>query len=121
MIAKGASRSGARQLAVYLMRQERWDTGEPVVLLEFQSPWAHSLNFEKADDDVWRISSPLALQNEAEKLIEGFRDWQTLVEGTKQGRDGLYHAEISPAPKYADKMTAAQWKHAADILGEELG
>jgi len=121
MIAKGASRSGPRQLAVYLMRVERWATGEPVVLLEFQSPWSNTLNFRKDSDDVWQMSNPLALEHSAEQLIEGFRDWQILTEGTKQGRDGLYHAEISPAPHYADTMTAAQWKRAADILGEELG
>jgi hypothetical protein len=121
MIAKGASRSGPRQLAVYLMRVERWATGEPVVLLEFQSPWGNGLNFAKGPDDIWRMSNPILLQPTAEKLIEGFRDWQILSEGTKQGRDGLYHAEISPAPEYADTMTSAQWKRAADILGEELG
>ena len=37
MIAKGASRNNPRQLAVYLMRVERYETGEPVALLEFQS------------------------------------------------------------------------------------
>ena len=34
MIAKGASRNNPRQLAVYLMRVERYDTGEPAELLE---------------------------------------------------------------------------------------
>jgi hypothetical protein len=121
VIAKGASRSGPRQLAVYLMRVERYATGEPVVLLEFQSPWASGLDFVKGPDDVWSMSNPLVLQPTADKLIEGFRDWQILTEGTKQGRDGLYHAEISPAPEYADTMTPGQWKRAADILGEELG
>jgi len=121
MIAKGAARNNPRQLAVYLMRVERYATGEPVALLEFQSAWAKGLNFEKGPDDVWRISSPLVLQQTAAKLIEGFRDWQVLTEGTNQGRDGLYHAEISPAPEYADTMTPKQWKRAADILGEELG
>ena len=108
MIAKGASRSGARQLAVYLMRVERWDTGEPAELLELRSPWATGVD---ADDR----------HRTAEQLIEAFRDWQTLVEGTKQGRDGLYHAEISPEAHYAKVMTPEQWKRAADILGEELG
>jgi len=121
MIAKGAARNNPRQLAVYLMRVERYSTGEPVVLLEFQSAWAKDLNFEKGPGDVWQISSPLVLQKMAAKLIEAFRDWQVLTEGTKQGRDGLYHAEVSPAPEYADKMTPEQWKRAADILGEELG
>ena len=39
----------------------------------------------------------------------------------RQGEYGLYHAQISPAPKYAPTMTPEQWKRAADILGEELG
>jgi hypothetical protein len=108
MIAKGASRSGARQLAVYLMRVERWDTGEPTALLELRSPWAAGI--DGADR-----------HHTADQLIEAFRDWQTLVEGTKQGRDGLYHAEISPAVKYAREMTPEQWKRCADVLGEELG
>src|ERR1700685_3281699 len=109
MIAKGASRSGARQLAVYLMRVERWDTGEPAELLELRSPWAAGL-----DDGA-------AGHHTAEQLVEAFRDWQTLVEGTKQGRDGLYHAEISPEAHEAATMTPEQWKRAADILGEGLG
>lgn len=107
MIAKGASRSGARQLAVYLMRVENYATGEPADLLEMQSPWADAPN-----------GTP---ERAAAKLIETFRDWQTLVEGTKQGRDGLYHAQISPEAHYARMMTPEQWKRAADILGEELG
>ena len=109
MIAKGASRSGPRQLAVYLMRVERYETGEPVELLELISPWASSLN---GDSDRSRIAS---------RLIETFRDWQADTEGTKQGRDGLYHAEISPEARYAATMTPEQWKRAAVILGEELG
>jgi hypothetical protein len=108
MIAKGASRSGARQLAVYLMRVERWDTGEPAELLELRSPWAAGI------DGVDR-------HHTADQLIEAFRDWQTLVEGTKQGRDGLYHAEINPEAHYAKNMTPEEWKRSADILAEELG
>lgn len=107
MIAKGAARSGPRQLAVYLMRVEDYATGEPATLLELQSAWAAAPN-----------GTP---ERTAAKLIEAFRDWQALTEGTKQGRDGLYHAEISPAPEYADAMTPEQWKRAADLLGEELG
>src|SRR5712691_5041883 len=108
MIAKGASRSGPRQLAVYLMRVERWDTGEPAELLELQSPWVAGVD----DEDRERTAG---------QLIEAFRDWQTLVEGTRQGRDGLYHAEINPEAHYARTMTAEEWKRAADILAEELG
>jgi len=107
MIVKGASRSGPRQLAEYLMRVGHWDTGEPAELIELQSPWAANLNGDRYHD--------------AELVIEAFRDFQTLVEGTKQGRDGLYRTEISPAPEYAQDMTVAQWKRCADILGEELG
>ena len=121
MIAKGAARNNPRQLAVYLMRVERYETGEPVVLLQFDSGWAKDLNFEKGPDDIWRIASPVALRQTAAKLIEGFRDWQVLTEGTQQGRDGLYHSEVNPAPEYADKMTPDQWKRSADILAEELG
>lgn len=108
MIAKGASRSGPRQLAVYLMRVERWDTGEPAELLDLRSPWAAGID---GDDR----------HHTADQLIEAFRDWQTLVEGTKQGRDGLYHAEINPEAHYARNMTPDQWRRAADILAEELG
>lgn len=107
MIAKGAARSEPKQLAVYLMRVGRYDTGEPAELLELQSPWAESENGTR--------------ERTAAKLAEAFRDWQTLAEGTKQGEYGLYHAQISPAPQYADTMTPEQWKRAADILGEELG
>src|SRR5580692_6311442 len=109
MIAKGASRNNPRQLAVYLMRVERYDTGEPVELLELQSGWSNSLDPEAGRPRI------------ASRLIEAFRDWQLLTEGTKQGRDGLYHAEISPEAHYAKVMTPEQWKRAADILGEELG
>jgi len=107
MIAKGAARSGPRQLAIYLMRLEQWDTGEPAELLELRSPWAAGENGSR--------------ERTAAKLIEAFRDWQGLAEGTKQGRDGLYHAQISPAPEYAKTMTDEEWIHSADILGEELG
>jgi Relaxase/Mobilisation nuclease domain len=109
MIAKGASRNNPRQLAVYLMRVERYDTGEPAELLELQSGWAASLG---PDSSRPRIAS---------RLIEAFRDWQLLTEGTKQGRDGLYHAEISPEAHYAATMTPEQWLRAADLQGEELG
>ena len=109
MIAKGASRNNPRQLAVYLMRVERYDTGEPAELLELQSGWAASLGPESPRPRI------------ASRMIEAFRDWQLLTEGTRQGRDGLYHAEISPEAHYAATMTPEQWKRAADILGEELG
>src|ERR1700677_161000 len=109
MIAKGASRSGPRQLAVYLMRVERYETGEPVELLELNSPWASTLAEGSSRPRI------------ASRLIETFRDWQSLTEGTRQGRDGLYLAEISPEAHYAATMTPEQWKRAADLLGEELG
>ncbi len=107
MIAKGAARGGPRQLAVYLMRVGSHDTGELAELLELRSPWA-------AAEEGTR-------ERTAANLVEAFRDWQTLAEGTQHGRDGLYHAQISPAPQYAKTMTPEQWKRAADILGEELG
>ena len=105
MIAKGSSRSGPKQLATYLMRVGRYDTGEPAELIELRSPWAVE-NGSRYDT--------------VGQLIETFRDWHALAEGT-QGEYGLYHAQISPAPKYATGMTPEQWKRAADILGEELG
>lgn len=107
MIAKGGPRSGPRDLALYLMRLERWDTGEPVELLELRSPWA--------------AGDPASRQALGERVIETFRDWQDSCEATKQGRDGLYHAQISPAPKYAKKMTPAEWLRTADILEQKLG
>jgi hypothetical protein len=73
-----------------------------------QSPWAKTLT---SDSTRSRIAS---------RMIETLRDWQGLSEGTR-GRDGLYHAEISPAPKYAAGMTREQWLLSADLLGEELG
>ncbi len=117
MIAKGAARSGPVQLAGYLWRVGRYDTGEPVQLLELRSPWAAQLNLEEGPDGTW--SAPR--EGTALTLGEAFRDWQVLALGTHQGKYGLYHAEINPAPKYARRMTPEQWKRAADILEEELG
>jgi hypothetical protein len=77
------------------MRVERWDTGEPAELLELRSPWAAGVDGEDR-------------RHTADQLIEAFRDWQTLVEGTKQGRDGLYHAEISPEAHYVT-VAAKNW------------
>lgn len=107
MIVKGAARSGPRQLAIYLMRVERYDTGEEAELIEFRSPWAAAATGSR--------------EHCAAMLIEAFRDWQDLAEATKQGRDGLYRSEISPAPEYAMGMTRGQIIRAADILEEELG
>lgn len=108
MIVKGASRSGPRQLAVYLMRVERYDTGEPTFLLDFQSIRAIGVD---ANDR----------ERTAAELIEAFRDWQSSVEGTQRGRDGLYHCEISPEAHYARDMTKKDWLRLADIAGHELG
>ncbi|HEX5323314.1 MAG TPA: relaxase/mobilization nuclease domain-containing protein [Capsulimonadaceae bacterium] len=108
MIVKGAARSGPYQLAIYLMRVERYDTGEEVELIEFRSPWAAS-------------SAGKTRQEVAALIVEAFRDWQDLGEATKNGRDGLYRSEISPAPKYAAGMTREQIIRAADILEQELG
>lgn len=108
MIVKGASRSGPQQLAVYLMRVERYDTGEPTHLLDLQSIRALGVDANNRE-------------RTAAQLIEVFRDWQSSVEGTKQGRDGLYHCEISPEAKYARDMTKKEWLRLADIAGDELG
>jgi hypothetical protein len=105
MIVKGAPRGGPTQLAQYLLRVNK-DTEERADMLELQSAWA------QPDSDKEHIAS---------QLVETFRDWQLLTEGTQQGRDGLYHAQISPEGRYATGMTEQQWKRTADILGEELG
>lgn len=105
MIVKGAPRGGPTQLAQYLLRVNQ-ETEERADMLELQSAWAQ----QGSDKD-----------HIATQLVETFRDWQLLTEGTKQGRDGLYHAQISPEGRYATGMTADQWKRTADILGEELG
>lgn len=89
MIIKGGSRSGPEQLARHLQRR---DTNEQVNILELQSP--------------------------ASDLAEAFRDWQTLVEGTR-GFKGLYHANIDPAEQYT--MTPEQWQRAVEVLEKELG
>ena len=89
MIIKGASRAAPAQLARHLQRR---DTNENVHILELQSP--------------------------APDLHEAFRDWQTLVEGTR-GTKGLYHANIDPAKDYV--MTREQWNRAVDVLEKELG
>lgn len=89
MIIKGASRAAPAQLARHLQRS---DTNEKVHILELQSP--------------------------ALDLGEAFRDWQTLVEGTR-GFKGLYHANIDPAADYT--MTTEQWQRAVEVLEKELG
>jgi hypothetical protein len=89
MIIKGASRAAPAQLARHLQRR---DTNEKVQILELQSP--------------------------AVDLGEAFRDWQTLVEGTR-GFKGLYHANIDPAANYT--MTPEQWQRAVEVLEKELG
>ncbi len=107
MIAKGGARADPSQLGPYLMRTGRYDTGEKARLLELRSPWAASRDGDR--------------EKSAALLIEAFSDWQTWCEGTKQGEHGLYHAQISPALKYAKTMTDEQWLRCADILEEELG
>jgi len=88
MIIKGGSRGAPGQLAWHLQRR---DTNGNVQILELQSP--------------------------APNLVEAFRDWQTLTEGTR-GLKGLYHANIDPAQGYT--MTREQWQRAVDVLEEEL-
>ncbi len=89
MIIKGGSRAAPAQLARHLQRR---DTNENVHILELQSL--------------------------APDLAEAFRDWQTLVEGTR-GYKGLYHANIDPAKDYT--MTREQWQRAVEVLEKELG
>lgn len=89
MIIKGGSRAAPGQLARHL---QRLDTNDEVTILELQS-----------------LNSDLA---------EAFRDWQTLVEGTR-GVKGLYHANIDPAEQYT--MTAEQWQRTVEVLEKELG
>jgi len=108
MIVKGGARSGPYQCATYLMRVGRYDTGEEVELIEFRSPWGAGV-------------AGKSRQEIADLMVEAFRDMQDLAEGTKNGRDGLYRSEISPAPKYARGMTREQIIRTADILEEELG
>jgi hypothetical protein len=89
MIIKGGSRGAPAQLAWHLQRR---DTNERIEILELQSP--------------------------APNLKEAFRDWQTLVEGTR-GFKGLYHANIDPAKDYT--MTREQWLRSVEVLEKELG
>jgi hypothetical protein len=89
VIIKGASRAGPKQLARHLART---DTNERVEVLELQSPTG--------------------------SMMEAFRDWQMLADGTR-GKLGLYHANIDPAQQY--EMTREQWSRAVDVLEEELG
>lgn len=70
--------------------------------------------------DTGERVSVLEIQSAAPNLIEAFRDWQTVGEGTR-GEKALYHAYISPAEQYANIMTPEQWLRAADVLAKELG
>jgi len=89
MIVKGGSRGGPGQLAKHLLRT---DTNERVIVLENNSPY---------------------------DLHATFRDWQTLCEGTRSGKLGLYHVSIDPDARY--DMTPAQWARAVEVLEKELG
>ena len=92
MIAKGKCRAAPAQLAGYLLRVHTRDGEQRVEVLELQSG--------------------------TDSLRETFLDWHSVGLGTR-GEKTLYHAQISPDPRY--KMTPEQYLHAADILGEELG
>src|SRR5262249_24496257 len=50
----------------------------------------------------------------AKLLSEAFSDRQTWCDGTKQAQNGLYHAQVSPAPKYAQTMIDEQWLRCVD-------
>ncbi|PKP85779.1 MAG: hypothetical protein CVT80_00720 [Alphaproteobacteria bacterium HGW-Alphaproteobacteria-2] len=89
MIVKGGSRAGPGQLAAHLMRT---DTNERIDVLESDSPY---------------------------DLHATFRDWQTLCEGTRGGKRGLYHVNIDPDARY--DMTPTQWARAVEVLEKELG
>jgi hypothetical protein len=90
MIIKGSSRGGASQLGPYLLSTAKNTRAE---LIDLQSPLAD--------------------------LTESLMDWQTLADGTKQGKKGLYHAQIAQHGRY--EMTRDQWMHSVDVLAEELG
>jgi len=92
MIAKGKCRAAPAQLASYLLRVQTRDGEQRVEVLELQSG--------------------------TDSLRETFLDWHSVGLGTR-GEKTLYHAQISPDPRY--KMTPEQYLRAADILGEELG
>ena len=70
--------------------------------------------------DTGERVSILEIQSAAPNLIEAFRQWQVIGEGTR-GDKSLYHAYISPAEQYANIMTPEQWLRAADVLAKELG
>ena len=70
--------------------------------------------------DFKNCVSVLEIQSAAPNLIEAFRQWQVIGEGTR-GDKTLYHAYISPAEQYANIMTPEQWLRAADVLAKELG
>jgi Relaxase/Mobilisation nuclease domain len=90
MIVKGSSRGGASQLGPYLLSTKENTRTE---LLELRSP--------------------------IDNLTESIEDWQTLADGTKQGKKGLYHAQIAPAHGY--QMPREQWFRSVDLLEQELG
>ena len=92
MIAKGKCRAAPAQLASYLLRVHTRDGEQRVEVLELQSG--------------------------TDSLRETFLDWHSVGLGTR-GEKTLYHAQISPDPRY--KMTPEQYLRAADILGEKLG
>lgn len=90
MIIKGSSRGGASQLGPYLLSTK-----------------------ENARAELLELRSPI------DNLTESIEDWQTLADGTKQGKKGLYHAQIAPAHGY--QMTREQWFRAVDLLEQALG
>ncbi len=91
MIAKGKSRAAPAQLATYLMRVDDGEQRSRLLELRLRRPTV---------------------------CAKAFLEWQHPASWTR-GEKTLYHAQISPDPKY--QMTPEQWKRAAEILGEELG
>lgn len=96
MICKGAPRGSGSQLARYLLNA---DANEAVIVLESA--------FAVSNADVAGLRAEL----------KGFEA------SALGGRcvAPLYHAQIAPEPGYAEAMTPAQWRRAADILAEEQG
>lgn len=95
MVIRGATRGNGLQLASYLMR-------------------------EKGNDRI-ELLDVVGMDNaEAVDLSDALYDMDVTAELTK-GENGLYHAQINPAPGEDQTMTRDRWFEAADILGEQLG
>jgi len=90
LIINGGSRGGAQDLAKHLLRT---DTNELVEVIE--------------------------IHHGSQNLAEALADFEMMVNLTKQGQLGLYHANIDPDGKY--EMTSEQWQRCVELLEQELG